>query len=113
MDDSQQAAREGNLDEQVHDGAPRLRELAKHLLRLDERQLLKGVEPGDADADEPQGARPLAQRTVEQTAGERSDRVGVVDSGPQRRRAAADREVRVAELRRDGSRAVAAPLQTL
>ena len=71
---------------------------------LVERQLPVLGQPGDADADEPQRARPVAQPAVEQPAGELGDPVRLVDRGGQRRRAAPDREVGVAELRRHGAR---------
>ena len=68
------------------------------------RQLPVLREPGHADADEPQRSRPVAQAAVEEAAGELRDPLGLVDRGGERRRAAADREVRVAELGRHRSR---------
>src|SRR5438105_5385985 len=82
-------------------------------LRVDERELLESVEARDADTDEPECAGALAQRAVEQAAGELADRLAVVGPGRQRGRAAADREVRVAELGGDGSGAEAAAPQAL
>ena len=61
-------------------------------------------EPGDADADEPERARPIAEAAVEQPAGELGDPLGLVDRSGERRRAAPDREVRVPELGRHRSR---------
>jgi len=60
-------------------------------------------EAGDADADEAQRARPVAQGAVEERARELADAGAVVGAGRERRRAGADREVRVAQLRRDGA----------
>src|SRR5438105_679888 len=78
-------------DRPVGDRAPRLREAAnEHPPKLDEGQLLVAVEPRDADADEAQRSGALAQRAVEQAAGEGADRLGVVDPGAQRRGTAAD-----------------------
>src|SRR5581483_2646916 len=78
-----------------------------------ERELAEGGEPRDADADEPKGAGPVAEPAVEQPAREVADLVGVVDADLERGRAAADREVGVAELRRDGAGDLARPLQVL
>ena len=61
-------------------------------------------QPGDADADEPERARPVAQAAVEQPARELGDPLGLVDRRGERRRAAPDREVRVAELGRHRAR---------
>src|SRR5205823_13871826 len=70
-------------------------------------------EAGDADADEPQRPRPVAQRAVEEAARELADPLRVVGAGGQRRRARPDREVGIAELRRDGTRRLAAAAQVL
>ena len=58
-------------------------------------------------------ARPVAQPAVEQPAGEVADLARVVDADVERRRAAADREVGVAELRRHGARDLALRPQVL
>ena len=68
-----------------------------------EGQLAVLGEPGDADADEPERARAVAEPAVEQSAGELGDPVGLVDRGGEGRRAAADREVGVPQLRRHRS----------
>src|SRR5581483_427755 len=56
---------------------------------------------GEADADEAERAPAVAQRPVEERAGELADAVAVVGSGREGRRPRPDREVGVAELRRD------------
>src|SRR5205807_8962751 len=63
------------------------------------------------DADEPQRAGPVAEAPVEQRARELPDPVAVVDRDGQGGRAAADREVGIAELRRHGSRGLSGRLQ--
>src|SRR6266581_1934949 len=65
-----------------------------------ERELAVLRESGDADADQAERAGPVTQAAVEQLTGEPADLLGVVDADLERRRAAADREVGVAELRR-------------
>ena len=69
-------------------------------LRLLERQLPVGREAGDADTYEPQRPGPVAEATVEQAACDVSDDRSFVDCRWQGRRARADREVAVPELRR-------------
>src|SRR5205085_2850848 len=76
-----------------------------------EGELAKVGEARDTHAHQAERARTVAQAAVELLAGERADRVGCVDSGLERRRAAADGEVGVAELRRNRSRDLAAALQ--
>src|SRR5262249_31948282 len=76
-----------------------------------ESQLPEVGEAGDADADEAERARTVAEAPVEEMAGEVPDRFGGVDSRMQRSRAAPDREVGVAKLRRHCPRNLAAPLQ--
>src|SRR4051812_40511675 len=78
-----------------------------------ERELPEVGEAGDADSDEPQRAGAVAQAAVELLAGEVADRLRRVDPRVERRRAAADGEVGVAELRRYGARHLAAALQRL
>src|SRR5438552_18281763 len=68
----------------------------------DERQLPVAGQSRDADADEAQRARAVAQAAVEERAGELPDARRVVGADLERGRAAADREVGVAELRRHG-----------
>ena len=70
-----------------------------------ERQLpVAGEQPGDADADEPQRARPVAQTAVEQRQASSPIRSVVVDRRGSVVERRADREVGVAELRRHRSR---------
>ena len=78
-----------------------------------QRKLHVLLEPGDADADEPQRAGPVAQRAVEERARELADPRGVVGADGQRGRAGADREVGIANLRRDRARDLAAAAQML
>src|SRR5437763_65103 len=73
----------------------------QHLVTwLRECELAERLEVGDADADETERPGTVAQSPVEEPAREVADRLGIVDSGRERGRAAADREVRVADLRR-------------
>ena len=78
-----------------------------------ERELDVVDEARDADADEPERSRAVAERAVEQAAGELADPAGVVGPDRERGRARPDREIRVAELRRDRPRDLAAPLEVL
>ena len=59
------------------------------------------------------GAGPIAQRAVEERAGELADSRGVVGADRQRGRTGPDREVRIANLRRDGARDLAAAAKML
>src|SRR3954468_21058495 len=79
----------------------------------DEGELPVPREAGAADADEPERAGPIGQSAVEEAAGELADPSAVVDPDAERRRAAPDREVGGAELRRDGPRRLAVPGQVL
>ena len=79
--------------------------------QLVERQLAGAGETGDADADEPQRSRPVAKAAVEEAACELADPLGLVDRRRERRRAGADREVAVAELRRHRPRGEPVPSQ--
>ena len=68
-------------------------------------------EPGDPDPDQPQRPGAVAQRTVEERAGELADLGAVVGAHAERGRARADREVGVAELGRDRARGLLALAQ--
>ena len=72
-----------------------------------------GREAGDADADEPEGPGPVAKPSVEETARDLADELGLVDCRGQRRRARADGEVGVAELRGDRAAGQARVAQAL
>src|SRR2546423_13991220 len=72
-----------------------------------ERELPVRDQPGDADADQAERSGPVAEAAVEQPAGELRDLLLVVDADVERGGAASDREVGVAELRRDGARRLA------
>src|SRR5439155_2769485 len=77
------------------------------------RELPEVRQAGDADTDEPERTGPVTERAVEQTARELADLGAVVDADAQRRRAAADREVGVAQLGRDRARRAAGFAQVL
>ena len=72
-----------------------------------------GLEARETDADEPQRARAVVEGAVEEFARELGDPLGVVRADGKARRAAADREVRVAHLRRHRAGGLAFLLQVL
>src|SRR5690349_24888686 len=79
----------------------------------DECELSMRLEAREADADEPQSARAVVERAVEQLTGELRDPLGVIGAYREARRTAADREVRVAHLRRHSAGGLALLLQVL
>src|SRR5215211_2068357 len=80
-------------------------------LPLLQRELAVVREPRDADPDQPQRAGPVAQAAIEQGAGEVADPLRIVDADVEARRAAPDREVAVAELRRHRPRGEPVPAE--
>src|SRR5579862_4227227 len=74
---------------------------------LAQRQLDVAGKAADADPDEPQRAGPVAERAVEERAGELTDPGAVRGADRQRRRTGPDGEVRIPELGGHGPRHLA------